>query len=63
MLRIVHHVVPKALAPWTKEILDDAVFRAIADVLMELIGKDLREGWPFQVEDGARSLSPSPRLR
>lgn len=57
MLGMVRHVVPEALAPWTKEDqLDDAVFRAIAGVPMEWIGEGGRKGWPFDVEDFVRRV-------
>ena len=39
MMWVVEHASPEALAPWTKdERLDDAVFRAIAEVPMEWMG-------------------------
>jgi hypothetical protein len=53
MMWVVEHASPEALAPWTKdERLDDAVFRAIAEVPMEWMGVGApRHGLPFDVDD------------
>ena len=58
MLWLVQHASPEALAPWTKdERLDDAVFRAIAEVPMEWIGVGRpRRGFPFDPDDFARRV-------
>jgi hypothetical protein len=51
ILWVVRHGMAEALAPWTKEDqLDDAVFRAIAEVPMEWIDGP-REGLPFDFAD------------
>jgi hypothetical protein len=56
MLGVVRHVMPQTLAPWTKEDqLDDAVFRAIAEIPMGWID-DSHEGWPFDIEDFMRRV-------
>jgi hypothetical protein len=53
MMWVVEHASPEALAPWTKdERLDDAVFRAIAEVPMEWMGVGApRHDLPFDVDD------------
>jgi hypothetical protein len=58
MIGLVLNTLPAELAPWTKEDrVDDAVFRAIAQVPMEWLGVGIeRQGWPFDVEDFMRRV-------
>ena len=58
MLGMVCHLAHGVLEPWTKEDqLDDAVFRAIAEVPMEWMGREIgRQGLPFDFEDFMRRV-------
>jgi hypothetical protein len=56
MLGLMRQVMPQTLAPWTNEDqLDDAVFRAIAEVPMEWI-EGPRQDLPFDIEDFMRRV-------
>jgi len=57
-LEMLRHVAPQLLEPWTKkDQLDDAVFRAVAQVPMEWVGVGIvHKGLAFDIEDFMRRV-------
>lgn len=57
MLQLIQHVAPESLAAWTKDgELDEAVFRVVADIPMEWLGKEIRQGLPVDVDEFFRRV-------
>jgi hypothetical protein len=55
MLSLLTKIAQEQLSPWMKEgQLEDSVFRAAANVRMEWLGKDEREGFPFDMDEFLR---------
>jgi hypothetical protein len=58
MLQLIQHVAPEQLEPWTKDgELNETVFLAAAEIPMEWIGREERQGLPFDVGEFFRRLS------
>ena len=57
MIWVLNQFAQEQLAPWVKdEQVSDAVFRTMATIPMEWIGRTEREGLPFDVEEFFRRL-------
>jgi len=55
---VLSQVAKEQLAPWTKEgEIDDAVYRTIATIPMEWIGRGQRQGLPFDADEFFRRLN------